>query len=230
MTTDGGAVVFVVAVPEGSLEALAAVVAAERRVEEEWLEARRAALDPGLTTRQLAAARREIRAERTARRSRGDFAGNRDLVLTRSLRVVLDRRGLARDWPEPPAGALDAPGRRTGHSVDTDPDRGGPERLQVRLSVELAATVRRAAYWVSADPIAKLQDWADRWGDGPQVQLEQSARDGVPAELALFAAAGAKRPTADALLERARLRAAVVTTGDLVREALRHALDSRRWP
>lgn len=213
---------FVVAVPEGSLAGLAAVVAVERDVEAAWLARERGRVPADATGRERAEAARAIRAERAARRAAGELAGTRDLVVGRALRAVLAERGWAREWPTPPDGELDAPGRRIGRAGPDDV--AGPERLTVRLPVDLAQTARRAAYWTSAPAVAQLREWADRWGDGPDVVLTRAARAGVPGELALFTAAAAKRPDADALLDRARLRAQIVTTGDLIRAAVAHAI------
>jgi hypothetical protein len=54
-------------------------------------------------------------------------------------------------------------------------------------------------------------------------KLKDAARNGAPAELAMMAAAFAERAPADALREREKLRAQIVTTGDVLRAAIRRA-------
>ncbi|MFJ9846331.1 hypothetical protein ACIRYZ_39005 [Kitasatospora sp. NPDC101155] len=217
---------FVVGVDTEPLLRLEVRVAEERARDEAWLKAARADL-VGLTKRQAAEERRRIRQRHASLRAAGTLAGTRDLVMARALRAELRARGLDQEWPEPPRGEVDAPGRRLGVSPRRHGrqvgDGGFPERLAVVLPPELATTVRRAAYWTSAEVYEELLAWELRWGDGPEVALRQAERSGAPAQLALLVAAGRRAAPADALEERERLRARLLTTGDLVRAAVDRA-------
>ncbi|WP_344458381.1 hypothetical protein, partial [Actinomadura kijaniata] len=100
---------------------------------------------------------------------------------------------------------------------------GYTHRLTVNLPHSLGDTVRRAAYWTSKDAVEALQDWADRWGDGIDVALREAERNGIPAELALLAAAGRPSAPKSALEIRDRLRQQILTTGDVLRAAIDRA-------
>ncbi|MER6723383.1 hypothetical protein [Streptomyces halstedii] len=197
----------------------------ERDREETWIRERREELlVPGLSRREAATIRRTIRAEVTRKRRTGEFGGNRDEIITRAVREELIARGLDRKWPKPPEGEIDAPGRRWGTPPSQPMGEGGyTHRLSINLPYTLGETVRRAAYWTSKDAVEALQEWADRWGDGVDVALREAERDGIPAELALAAAAGNLSAPQSALEIRERLRAQVLTTGDLLRAAVDRA-------
>lgn len=213
---------FHVALSEDAMARLLSRARQEQLRERTWIiEQRVERLPPGLSRREAADIRRSIRAEVIAKRRSGEFGGSRDDLMARAVREELTARGLDREWPEPPEGEVDAPGRRWGTPPSQPLGAGGyGARLSVNLPPALGETVRRAAYWTSKPAVEALQEWADRWGDGPEVALRQSERDGVPAELALLAAAG--RPSApQSVLEiRERLRQQVITTGDLIRAAV----------
>ncbi|MCX4481970.1 hypothetical protein OOK44_36955 [Streptomyces cellulosae] len=216
---------FHVAVTEDALEALNARRKEEREREEEWIAARRKELIlPGMSRRAAAAVRRDIRARVARMRRTGEFGGTRDDIVTRAVREELRARGLDRKWPKPPEGEVEAPGRPWGTPPSAPMGDGGyTERVSVNLPYNLGETVRRAAYWTSKEAVEALQDWADRWGDGVDVALREAERDGIPAELALMSAAGRPSAPQSALEIRDRLRAKVLTTGDLIRAAIDRA-------
>ncbi|MFC5076178.1 hypothetical protein [Kitasatospora cinereorecta] len=216
---------FHVAVTEDALKALNAHRKDERDREEEWIATRRRELIvPGMSRREAAAVRRDIRARVARMRRAGEFGGTRDDIVTRAVREELRARGMDRKWPKPPEGELEAPGRPWGTPPSAPMGDGGyTHRVSVNLPYKLGDTVRRAAYWTSKEAVEALQDWADRWGDGVDVALREAERDGVPAELALTAATGRPSAPQSALEIRDRLRAQVLTTGDLLRAAIDRA-------
>jgi hypothetical protein len=213
---------FHVALTEASHDGVIQYAKDERKREEVWIrERRRELLTPGLSRREAAAVRRTVRAEVTRKRRSGEFGGNRDQIITRAVREELTARGLDRKWPKPPEGETDAPGRRWGTPPSQPYGEGGyTRRLSINLPHTLGETVRRAAYWTSKDAVEALQEWADRWGDGIDVALREAERNGIPAELALATAAGHLSAPQTALEIRDRLRAQVLTTGDLLRAAV----------
>lgn len=216
---------FHVALTEGALKALNARSKDERDREEEWVTARRKELIvPGMSRRAAAAVRSDIRARVARMRRTGEFGGTRDDIVTRAVREELRARGLDRKWPKPPDGQTESPGRPWGTPPSAPMGDGGyTHRMSLNLPYSLGDTVRRAAYWTSKEAVEALQDWADRWGDGIDVALQEAERDGVPAELALMSAAGRPSAPQAALEIRDQLRAKVLTTGDLLRAAIDRA-------
>ncbi|MFE1075163.1 hypothetical protein ACFW5W_28590 [Streptomyces sp. NPDC058783] len=216
---------FHVAVTEDALKALNARRKDERDREAEWVTARRKELiTPGMSRRAAAAVRSDIRARVARMRRTGEFGGTRDDIVTRAVREELRARGLDHEWPNPPEGQVEAPGRPWGTPPSAPMGDGGyAYRVSVNLPYSLGDTVRRAAYWTSKEAVEALQDWADRWGDGVDVALQEAQRDGVPAELALMSAAGRPSAPKAALEIRDQLRARVLTTGDLLRAAIDRA-------
>ncbi|MFD4412443.1 hypothetical protein [Streptomyces sp. NPDC058475] len=221
---------FHVAVTEDALKALNALRKAERDREEEWIAARRKELIlPGMSRRAAAAMRSDIRARVARMRRTGEFSGTRDDIVTRAVREELRARGMDRKWPKPPEGAIETPGRPWGTPPSAPMGDGGyTDRVSVNLPYSLGYTVRRAAYWTSKEAVEALQDWADRWGDGVDVTLREAERDGIPAELPLMSAAGRPSAPQSALEIRDRLRARVITTGDLIRAAIDRATGARQ--
>lgn len=220
---------YTVAVVEERLRLLDLVAAMAAGEERAWLAKQREG-HLGLRAGKLAQARRVTRELLVERREAGELAGSRDWVLVPGVRAELAARDWDREWPPIPPGALGA-GRRWG----TDPvrysahhDEGETRflgRLGVRLPHELGERLQRACYWHNAEIEQKLQQWADRWGDGPEVIMRQSVREhGGVTVLAGLAAAFAPTPPAEDLVERGELRSKVVTTGDILRAALDHAL------
>ncbi|MFZ3476099.1 hypothetical protein ACODT4_44720 [Streptomyces sp. 2.9] len=213
---------FHIALPEHSMTRLIELAEAEQEHERKWIAERRRELMPPSASRRAAAdIRRGIRVEVATKRRTGEFGGSRDDLLTRAVREELRARGLDREWPDPPEGEVDAPGRRWGTPPSQPLGAGGYNaRLSLNLPADLGETIRRAAYWTSKPAVEALQEWADRWGDGVEVAMREAARDGFPAEFSLVVAAG--QPSApQAVLEiREALRAKVLTTGDLIRAAV----------
>ncbi|MGK4586008.1 hypothetical protein [Kitasatospora sp. HPMI-4] len=220
---------FTVAVVEERLRLLDLVAAMAAGEERAWLAKQREG-HLGLRAGRLAKARRATRELLSERRETGLLAGSRDWLLVPGVRAELTARGWDRDWPPIPPGAL-AAGRRWG----TDPgryegkhDEGETRflgRLGVRLPHEVGERLQRACYWHNAEIERQLQEWADTWGDGPDVIMRQSIREhGGVTVLAGMLAALATAPPAEALVQRGELRAKVVTTGDVLRAALDHAL------
>ncbi|MFD4400808.1 hypothetical protein [Kitasatospora sp. NPDC058478] len=223
---------FVLALPRADLLALNDLVKAGAKAEEEWLsQARKNAGLAGLRGSEASAARLRIRLERDRLRQAGTLTGTRAAVVGFALRTVLRRRDLDREWPEPPPGEASAPGRRWGSTQRagwTPEDREAGDdldgRMEVKLQADLGQTVVRAAYWTSEPAVVQLKAWFDRFGDGPVVQMRDAARGGVPAGLAMFAAALGERPKAEDLERRDKLRAQILTSGDLLREAVQEAI------
>ena len=153
-------------------------------------------------------------------------------------RAELRSRKMLTTWPDPPPGEISAPGRRWGISPDPwalvaaeESDEEGDEkqrkpRLSFKLPAALGETLVRAAYWTSAPYVEQLQAWDKRWGDGPTVILREAMRrnGGRVTDLDVMVAMLAPRPEAAALEERGRLRAQIVTTGTLARDALARAI------
>ncbi|MEU1312577.1 hypothetical protein ABZ419_27310 [Streptomyces cinnamoneus] len=213
---------FHVAVTKESLKRLNAYCKDERKREERWIaERRQELLIPGMPRRAAAAIRRDIRVQVTQMRRTGEFAGTRDDIVTRAVREELRARGLDRKWPKPPEGELGAPGRPWGTPPSQPMGAGGyTDRVSVNLPYDLGDTVRRAVHWTSKTAVEALQEWADRWGDGIDVALREADRGGIPAELALMVAAGRPSAPQSALEIRDRLRAQILTTGDLIRASV----------
>jgi hypothetical protein len=213
---------FHVAVTEESLKGLNGHAKEERKREATWIaERRRELLIPGMSRRAAAVVRRDVRAQVARMRRSGEFGGTRDDIVARAVREELRARGLDRKWPKPPEGETDAPGRPWGTPPSQPMGEGGyTHRVSVNLPFSLGDTVRRAAYWTSKAAVEALQEWADRWGDGVDVAMREAERDGIPAELALAAAAGNLSAPQSALEIRDRLRQQVLTTGDLIRAAV----------
>ncbi|WP_329492613.1 hypothetical protein OG618_37685 (plasmid) [Kitasatospora sp. NBC_01246] len=193
-------------------------------VEKRWLEKARAAAEELPTRADRAQARQEVRAELARRRASGELIGNRSLMVAAGLRQVLAERGLAGDYEPVPPGTMSR-GRPVG---DTDRrhghvrgEGGFKATLRLELPADLEEQLRRAVYWHTWEVIEQLRKWADKWGEAPEIRLQRAQAKGVPAVLAALAAVLAPRATRAALEERERLRAQIVTTGDLLREAVR---------
>lgn len=221
---------FVVAVEPDDLATLDDLVKAGRKAEREWLtRARETYGVQFLRGKALSEARKKIRAEFRRLREAGKLAGTRDLVVARAVRAELKRRRM--DGPFEPIPAEDAamPGRRVG----TGPhhyQRSGSEptkltgRMAVRLPGALGDQLVRACHWTSAPAVAALWEWQTRWGDGPEVILREAERSGAVTVIDLWCAISAPRPDADSIMDKARLQAQVVTTGDIVRAAVKRAI------
>ncbi|MFF3726944.1 hypothetical protein ACFYYM_31775 [Streptomyces erythrochromogenes] len=220
---------YTVAVMEERLRLLDLVAAMAAGEERAWLAKQREG-HRGLRGGKLAQARKATRELLAERREAGALAGSRDWLLVPGVVAELKARNWDQEWPPIPPGALGA-GRRWG----TDPvrysahhDEGESRflgRLGVRLPHELGERLQRACYWHNAEIEKELQKRADQWGDGPDVIRRQSIREhgGVTVPAAMAAALRETSP-AEQLDQRRELRAKVVTTGDILRAALDHAL------
>ncbi|MFG3229357.1 hypothetical protein ACGF07_31870 [Kitasatospora sp. NPDC048194] len=195
-------------------------------VERRWVAKARKAADELPTRTERAEARREVRAELDSRRAAGELLGTRDLVLASALRRVLTARGLAGDYKPVPPGTTSR-GRPIGDSDRKHGHVRGSGGYQADMRVELPDALeeqlRRAVYWHTWEVIEQLRRWADKWGECPEIRFRQAAAKGVPAALAMLAAAMAPRADRAALEERERLRAQIITTGDLLRAAVKLA-------
>jgi hypothetical protein len=221
---------FVIALEPDDRQALDEVVKQGRKAEGEWLtEARKREGIRYLRGEAAREARGRVRTEFARLRKTGKLAGTRDLVVAREVRAELKRRKMDGEYKPVPAADAGAPGRplgssprKQGRSAD-EPTRLSA-RLAVRLPADLGEQLVRACYWESEPAVKALREWQDLWGDGPEVILREAARNGAPGMLALFAAALAPRPDADTILEKAKLQDLIVTTGDIIRSAVKHAI------
>ncbi|MFF9733713.1 hypothetical protein ACF1GX_30340 [Streptomyces albidoflavus] len=221
---------FVVALEPDDLSALTEVVKAGRKAELEWLDSAREAHGTRfMRGKALSQARAEIRVEFRRLRERGKLAGTRDLVLAREVRAELKRREMDQEYDPIPAEAIGAPGRRVG----TGPrhyQRLGDEktsltgRMYVKLPGALGEQLVRSCHWTSAPAVTALWEWQTLWGDGPEVLFREAERRGAVTILDLWSIATAPRPTADAILRKAQLQDEVVTTGDIIRAAVKRAI------
>lgn len=208
---------FVVAVSQELLVKLGKRVAAERDREHAWLATtREAALRGPTNPAERARASSAIRVELARLRATGRLLGSRDALLTWEVQGVLADRGWARDWPAPPAGAASAPGRRWG--VSPADKRGGPARLAVQLPDALGETVRRVAFWCSADAVGELEEWLGLTAIEPHGATRE-IRTTDPAVL-LAALSPKPLPKVEVTL---RARAKIVTVGDILRAAAQRA-------
>lgn len=220
---------FVVAVEPDDLTSLNEVVRVGKKAEQEWLtEARKAHGTQFLRGKALSEARGAIRAEFRRLRERGKLAGTRDLVVAREVRAELKRRGMAGEYDPIPAEESAVPGRRVGTGPQHYQRHGSePTKLTGRMYVKLPGALGdqlvRACHWTSAPAVTALWEWQKRWGDGPEVIFREAERSGAVTLLDLWCAAMAPRPDADSILEKAKLQAQVVTTGDVIRAAVKRA-------
>lgn len=192
----------------GDAGALTALVRAERQRELQWWTHRRAALAADLTAAQRAAAVVELQAEFERLRAVGELRGTRTWYVLPAVRVVMAARGFTgRRWrPVPPR----LPGRPWGTH---DQHLGG--RVTLYLPDDLTETLTRACYWTSAPAVARLQTWYDEFGDHWRGRLHNptprfTRRPG---------------PSDTDLAQRERLVATVVTTGQVLREAIKKAIE-----
>ncbi|MEU8741896.1 hypothetical protein [Streptomyces halstedii] len=221
---------FVVALEPDDLTALNEVVKDGREAEEKCLDSMRETYGIRfLRGKALSQARAEIRKEFRRLRELGKLAGTRDLVLAREVRAELKHRGMDQEYDSIPAEDIAAPGRRVG----TGPrhyQRFGDEKTQLtgRMYVKLPAAtgdqLTRGCYWTSAPAVTALWEWQTLWGDGPEVIFREAERRGAVTILDMWCAAMAPRPTADAILRKAQLQDQIVTTGDIIRAAVKRAI------
>ncbi|MFJ8697067.1 hypothetical protein [Streptomyces roseolilacinus] len=156
----------------------------------------------GLGSREAAAVRAARRLELTRARERGELLDSVDRLATLGVRRELTSRGWDHLWPDYPEEAR-GPGRWPG-----SPDGGFPEKLTLRLPADLEHQVRAACWHTSADAIAALLDWRDRY---PRV-VPRRHRAPAGQECALEA--------------YRRLSARVTTTGEIWRAGIRRGIDA----
>ena len=202
------------AVHEGTGERLQELMIELREEERAWVvqERNEAERRPNPPARR--AALREVRQQLARKRSAGELLGTRQALITYHLNRVLDQRGLRREWPPMPDGQR-RPGRPTGRGHTAG--GGYEERLSIELDDDLADLIERATWHVSAKAREELQRWSDRWGKSPVLATNT---------LELAAAILGGTPSADDLKRRRELRESIITTGDLLRDALQRALSS----
>ncbi|MBP5942576.1 hypothetical protein [Streptomyces acidiscabies] len=221
---------FVVALEPDDLTALNKVVEKGRDAELAWLDSIRELHGIRfLRGKALSRARAEIRTEFRRLRELGRLAGTRDLVVTRQVRAELKHRGMDQDYDPVPAEDLGVPGRRVGagprhygRSGDDKTQLTG--RMYVKLPGALGDQLTRGCYWTSAPAVTALWEWQTLWGDGPEVIFREAERRGAVTILDMWCAAMASRPTADAILQKAQLQEQIVTTGDIIRAAVKRAI------
>ena len=164
------------------LEAMRPLFRAERRRaqamrgEERW-DVR------GLTGRESAARRTQLRMHQALLRERGQLVDSLETLVRYGVRAELTERGWDHDWPPLPQQAQLA-GRRPGSR-----DGGWPETVSVRLPADMVTTVWAACWHTSADAMAALRDWRDRWPDKlPGPSLRTPEEEAAYAEYQLLAA------------------------------------------
>jgi hypothetical protein len=175
-----------------------------REVVERHCEVRRALASgarwdaAGLSRGEAAVVRAELRAEVARLRDAGELLDTVDAIAVYGVRREVAARGWCRVWPDvghEVAGVGRWPGTRDG---------GYPEAVSFRLPAGLAWQVRAGCWSVSAEAVAGLRDWRDRY---PGVVRRRPERGGEVA-----------------LAEYERLADQVVTVGDVLRAGLRRGL------
>ncbi|MGP9023188.1 hypothetical protein ACT1U9_32890 (plasmid) [Streptomyces sp. BR1] len=221
---------FVIALEPEDLTALNEVVEAGAAAEAKWLAKQRE--DYGLKYLRGRAAREvraTIRVEFAGMRAKGKLAGTKELVVAKAVRAELKRRKMSGPFEPVPHEHISVAGRPVG----TGPRHYGQSRfdetklkarMYVKLPGALAEQLVRGCYWTSEPAVKALLEWQDLWGDGPEVIMREAQRRGAVTVLDMFVAALAPRPDADSILEKARLQEQVVTTGDVVRSAVKRAI------
>ncbi|MEV0732357.1 hypothetical protein [Polymorphospora sp. NPDC050346] len=198
--------------PKPMARELGVGVAAARAAERSWLEERREQVRLRVLDEDLSAAKRrvllgELNAEFYRLRAAGVLVGTRTAFVLPALRSVLQTKGwTVRRWrpvPRQPAG------RPWGTH-----DQGFDARVALHLPDDVAELLVRACYWVSKPAVDKLQAWYDLHGDHWRGRLHDPD--------ARWIGAG---PSHSDLSERDRLAAQVVTTGMVLREAIRASLE-----
>ncbi|MFI9324357.1 hypothetical protein ACIGXI_31875 [Kitasatospora aureofaciens] len=140
-----------------------------------------------------AAARQELRAERERERAAGRLAGTRDLVVARALRAELIACGWDGQWSAPSPGAI-GPGRRWGSTAARYQHAEGAARFEASLTIRLPVAL--------AEQLQRAVYW------------QSSA---IEHRLRLLAGRAEHRD------EVQPLQADLVTTGDVLRAAVRRA-------
>ena len=191
---------------------LKAVVTAARQVERDWLAERRRLVAERVRAEKLRVAERDVLLDEIAEtfaglRASGTFAGTRTLVVLPQVYAVIEERGWAdRSWrPVPPRA-------RSGRPWGTH-DQHFQARVALTLPDELAETIARACYWTSLPAVTALQRWYDEHGDHWRGRLHDPQARWV-----------GEGPSHADLRDREQLVAEVVTTGTVLREAIKKSL------
>lgn len=185
---------FEVAVEDGVAEQVGTVVQAHVDEAAAWWKTRLAQVQAIGAPAVRRSALADLRAERERRRAAGEHFDTMSAVIVHQLIAVLDEKGWRARRWRP---IPHNEGELPGRRWGVAPNSRGEltGRLRVHLPADLAELVRRATWWTSAPATAKLQ-----------------------------ALAGFRTLSPDQLDERERLRAQVITTGDLIREAAERLL------
>lgn len=173
-----------------------------------WINAGR----PGSERSQRAQA---AAAEKARKVEAGEWVFSRADLVRAELAALIGERGWRRHrWRPVPTGAAEAPGRRWGV---TTREYGGV--VHVDVDDRTGDLLRRVAYWTSQRATEQLQQFVDRHGRGPA-----QVPDLAPAVQWLGLALTMMRlPTGEQLRERERWQRQVVTTADILREAIYRA-------
>lgn len=156
----------------------------------------------GLPGREAAAKRAQWAMYKAYLRERGELVDTLDVLVACGVRAELAERGWDCEWPPLPQQAL-IPGRWPGSR-----DGGWPEKVTVRLPSALVTTTLSACWHTSAEAIANLRDWRDKYPDAlPTRQFRSEAED-------------------EALAEYNRLAAEVTTSGEIWRAAVTRGIES----
>lgn len=210
---------FVIVLPADDAHALEDVVEQAREREETWRSEARRLVDEahaGAYGREEREAQRraleDLRARLEQGRREGKLLGSRSRLIGWHLEAAMAARGWeGRQWPALPENQTRRPGRRWGSR--NRPKSEERARLAIDLPAELGEQLRRACYWHSQPAADKLAAWADRFGPVPLSILGA----------ALQADAGTG-PKAKDMTERDELRRQIVTTADVLREAIDRAI------
>jgi hypothetical protein len=207
-----GVVRFKVWCYQREAQRLADAVREAREQEKEWLKARRAAVAARVRAEDLTIAARDVLLDEVAEtfaglRASGRFAGTRTLLVMPALQAVLAERGWAgRSWrPVPPR-------HRQGRPWGTH-DQHFDDKVALYLPDELAELVVRGCYWTSLPAVTALQRWYDQHGDHWRGRLHDPE--------ARWVGVG---PSHEDLRRRDALAGEVVTTGRILREAIKRAV------
>jgi hypothetical protein len=195
-------------------EVVAERVAMAAEVEAAWWRWRRDELDAAAEagdwpTSEVAAARRRLAVEHAALRAAGVLRGARGVWVLPALRAELAERGwAARRWRPVP------PGARRGRPWGAG-DVGYRAQVVLQMPGDVAELLVRACWWTSAPAVAKLQQFYDVHGDHWRGERHGGRRG--------WSGSG---PSTEELAARDRAAARIVTTGQVLRTALRRAADA----
>lgn len=191
---------------------LAAAVGEARAQEKEWLKQRRAAVAARVKEDQLTIAARDVLLDEVAEtfdglRASGRFAGTRTLLVMPALQAILAERGwVDQSWPAVP------PRHRQGRPWGTH-DQHFDDKVALYLPDELAELVVQGCYWTSLPAVTALKRWYEKHGDHWRGRLHDPE--------ARWVGVG---PSHEDLRQRDALVGEVVTTGRILREAIKRTI------